>query len=233
LIQTYNKMKTQLRQTLLICFLIISNLMIAQPKKDKILVTSQFLFPQFTDGKVMMKDGTSYNVKLNYNASLDQMQSMDVNSQILFIREPDKVTKVEIGNRNFIYRKSYFMEILLEGPVTLYSRAHVQKDVLKNGAYGSATATSSIQTVNSMQLGDVVRTNMTANESYIYQKEIFFYVMYNEKLKVILNEKELLKYFASNKELLKKELDKEQTDFKSADSMIKIIEWINANGIKN
>ena len=207
--------------------------MIAQPKKDSVLITSQFLFPQFTDGKVMMKDGSAYNVKLNYDASLDQMQFMDVNSQILFIGEPDKVNKLEIGKRSFIYRKGYFVEVLIDGPISLFSRVHIQKDVQKNGAYGSSTATSSIQSLSTMKLSDGNDTKLRPSEKAIYQKEVFFFVMVNEKSKLILNEKDLLKCFSSNKELLKKEIDKEQTNFKSADSMKKIVEWIIANGIKN
>lgn len=226
-------MKTQLRITLLFCFLIISNLMIAQTKKDSTLITSRFLLPQFTDGIVLMKDGTSYGAKLNYDGASDQIQFLDVDNKILFIGEPDKVNNVKIGNRTFIYRKNYFMEMLISGPVSLYSRAHLQKLVLKNGAYGSSTATSSIQSLSSMRIGDGGTTQLTANENAVYDKEIYFYLVIKEKMKVIINEKELLKCFPSKKDLLKQELDKEQTNFKSTESMIKIVEWINANGIMN
>ena len=226
-------MKIKLTHTLLISLLLISNLVMSQKENDETSTSTQFLFEEFTDGVVVFKDGHSVNAKLNYDTSLDQMQFMDTNNEILYIGEPEKVVKVVIAKRNFIYLKNYFVELLSEGPVSLCLRIHQTRTAVKIGAYGGESPLSSISNLSSVKLSDGNSAPLTANEKVRYKSDLFFYIMSNGKTKIVFSQNELLKCFPSNKELLKQELEKQQTKFTSIESVRKIIDWINAKGIKD
>jgi hypothetical protein len=226
-------MKIKRYHTLLVCFLLISNFVVCQQNDDPPLASSEFLFPQFTDGVITLKDGTVCNLKINYNTLSDQMQFMNPNKEVLDIAEPEKIVKVVIANRNFIYIRNNFVELLTDGTVSLCLRVHEKRYAEKIGAYGGTSPASSIQSLSTYRSDDGLSANLSANEKVSFQTEFVFYVMYNGKMKMVLNQNDLLKCFPSNKALLKQELEKQHTKFQSIDSMKKIVEWINANGIKD
>ena len=161
------------------------------------------------------------------------MQFLGDGNTIMSIAKPEDVSKVTILNRSFFYIKNYFVELLTEGPVSLYSRIHQQRNAEKIGAYGGASPSSSIQSVSTFHSSDGRIDNLTPNEVVNYITSISYYLVYNGKTKLVFNQNDLLKCFPSKKEELKKELDKENTKFNSTDSVKKIVEWMNANGINN
>lgn len=223
-------MKTKHLHTLIICFLLIGNLAYSQPKNDTVSGSSPFLFPQFTEGTIVFKDGSSNRGMFNYDTSLDEIQFIGPNKEILALAQPEKVAMINIGNRRFMNAKNSFIEILIEGPVSLCLKIHQRRIAEKIGAYGSASGTTSIDTYSSYKTeGRYV--NLSPNEAVSYKKEYSFYLLQNDKMKLIVAKNDLLKYFSSNKELLKQEMERQYTKFNDIDSIKKIISWINANGI--
>ena len=217
---------------LIIGFLLISNVVVSQVNQNTTIVPSQFLFSHFTDGVVLMKDGTVYNSKLNYDASTDQMKFIGTTDEIMYLSEPDKVKKVTIANRNFIYIKDFFVEIISEGPVRLCQRIQVKQYTEKYAAYGGTSATSSILSVSSIDRNGV-DYKLSSNDKVTFQQASVFYMMNNGKSRIVLKENDLLKCFPTHKEIIKQEIIKQHTEFSSVDSMRKLINWINANGVEN
>jgi hypothetical protein len=226
-------MKNVINHLLLICFLFISTLSYSQSNSDTATVNSKFLFPQFTEGKVVLNDGTVAAGKLNYDTSIDQMQFMGVNDVVMNIAEPNKVVIVTIQNRNFIYLKDYFVEQLSVGPVMLCTRLHQSQLVEKIGAYGGASAVSSIKSLTSVDSGNGNYQELKSNDKVTYTKSLTYYVTINGKTKIVYDQNDFLKCFPSKKDLLKQEIDKENCKFSSVESVKKIVDWMNANGIKN
>lgn len=228
-------MGIKLHYTLFIFYLLISNLAFAQQKNDTAAFdASNYLFPKFTDGIITMKDGSEAGGKLNYNTLLDEMQFIGDKNEILSFADPSKVVKVVIANRNFLYLKNYFVELIDQGNVSLFSRIHVKRWAEKIGAYGGTSSTSSIESVSSYSSGYGTTTKLSPNEKVSFQTELIFYVMFNNgKIKMVANKNDLLKCFASNKEIIKQEMERQNTKFNSIESVKKIIGWINANGIKD
>lgn len=226
-------MKNVINLILLICFLFISTLSFSQSKSDTVTVNSKFLFPQFTDGKVVLKDGTVAGGKLNYDTSIDQMQFLGAKDVVLNIAEPNKVAMVIIQNRNFIYLKDFFVEQLSDGPVNLYTRLHQGQLVEKIGAYGGASAVSSIKSLSSVDTGNGYYQELKSNDKVTYTKSLTYYVTVNGKTKIVYDQNDFLKCFPSKKDLVKQEIDKENCKFTSVESVKKIVDWMNTNGIKD
>jgi len=226
-------MKNVINSLLFICFLLISALSYSQSNSDTATVNTQFLFPQFTEGKVVLKDGTVAAGKLNYDTFIDQMQFMGVNNEVMNIAEPKKVVIVTIQDRNFIYLKDYFVEQLSDGPVKLYARLHQSQLVEKIGAYGGASAVSSIKSLSSVDNGNGNYQLLKSNDKVTYTKSLTYYVTINGKTKIVFDQGDFLKCFPSKKDLVKQEIDKEKCKFTSVDSVKKIVDWMNTNGIKD
>ena len=226
-------MKVKLHVTLLISFLFISILAAAQQQKDTLSETSNLLFPQFTDGVITMKDGSEVSCKFNYNTLLDEMQFISPQNVILAIANPEKVLKVVIANRTFIFMKNYFVELLADGNVSLFYRVHLKRFVVKIGAYGGTSAATFAGTIATYQTPDGNVNKLSTNEEVSYKNELTYYIMQNGKFKILFKLNDLLKCFPSSKELIQQELEKLHTGFADVESMRKIIVWINAKGLKN
>jgi len=231
-------MKNVINLILIFCLLLISTLSYSQSNRDKVTfdtvnLNSNFLFPQFTDGKVVLKDGTVAGGKLNYNASIDQMQFIGAKDVVLNIAEPNKVAMVIIQDRNFIYLKDFFVEQLSDGTVKLYARLHQDQLVEKIGAYGGATAVANIKSLSSVNSGTGNYLELKSDEKVTYTKTLTYYVTVNGKTKIVYDQNDFLKCFPSKKDLVKKEIEKENCKFTSVESVKKIVDWMNANGIKD
>jgi hypothetical protein len=231
--ETLYKMKIRCRHALLICSLLISNLVFSQSQDDTVTVSKALLFPHFTEGVIVFKNGSSCRNMMNYNIYLDEMQFIGPNKEVLSLAEPEKVSMIIIDKRNFINYKNYFIEILSEGSVSLCLRIHQKRFTEKGTAYGGTSSTSSIANYSSINLNDAYVTKLSINEHYTYHTDFLFYLMRYSKMKLVLNQNDLLKYFSGNKELLKQEMKSQHTKFDSIDSMKKIVEWMNANETKN
>jgi hypothetical protein len=218
--------------TLLICFFLFSNLVFSQQKKDTVTGSPQFLLPQFTEGDVYMKDGSMARVKLNYDAVWDQMQFIGNDNVIMTIANPENVIKIEIATRTFVYVKNNFAEVISVGPVSLYARIHQQRIVKKASAYGGTTTASSVQSVNTFTGGDRTNPSLVNDDVVTYTKDVTLYITINGKTKVVSSLNDLVKNFPSKKDLVQKELEKENTQYSSIESVKKLIGWINVNGIE-
>jgi len=227
-------MKKALHNTLLFCCLLIINLVISQQKNDSVIGSALLLFPEFTDGIVTFKDGSQYSAKFNYDTYSDQMQFLDKNNLKIAFAEPQKELMIEITDRKFYYINKHFVELIYDDLVPLYVRVHQEVIGDKNVDFGYGSSGSRIQTVSSVYIrnGTAIRTS-ELDEDLLFLKTYFFYVTNKGKTRTVLNKMELLKCFSSKKGLILNQLEKQKTNFNSIESVRKIIEWINVNGIKD
>lgn len=87
---------------------------------QKGIEVSHYLFPEFTAGRVIMKDGTVNSAMLNYNAITEEVVFQQ-NGQVLALADPalSQTDTVIIGDRKFIRFEKEFAEVLLNDKVKL------------------------------------------------------------------------------------------------------------------
>ncbi len=230
-------MKHVFRITLLVNFLLISNYVLSQQTTNTRLDPSLYLFPEFTDGTVQLIDSKIWNGKLNYNFYLDQMQFLGPINTIMTLTEPEKVVSIDIGDHKFINFKNTFIETITNGPILLCLRKHVGRTTRKIGAYGTTGIDSGISTISSYtaytsdKQGTTDINSLKSNEKTVQHTDLNFYILNSGEIIKISNQKDLIKCFSSNKDLIRQELERQHTKFNSIESMKKIIDWINANEI--
>ena len=226
-------MKTKNRLTLLISFLLISGSVFSQGISSSTTDSTLYLFPQFTDGSVTLKDGSVWFGKLNYDTFRDQMQFLGPNNVIMELGEPEKVSNVAIAKRHFINYKNNFIEFITNGPVFLGLKIHTSRIAKKVGAYGTSSTSSNITPMSYTRINAIDITDLSVTENIKYHTDLNFYLINGKDIREIKNQKDLLKCFSLNKNQLKQEIKSENTKFNSIASMNRIMDWINGKGIKN
>ena len=226
-------MKTKNRLTLLISFLLISCSAFSQGINSSTTDSTLYLFPQFTDGSVTLKDGSVWFGKLNYDTFRDQMQFLGPNNVIMELGEPEKVSNVAIAKRNFINYKNNFIEFITNGPVFLGLKIHTSRIAKKVGAYGTSSTSSNITPMSYTRINAIDITDLSVTENIKYHTDLSFYVINGKEIKEIKNQNDLLRCFSSNKNQLKQEMKIQNSKFNSITSIKNIMDWINGKGIKD
>jgi hypothetical protein len=114
--QAFSESYKKLVMAILCLFFLQSYSLFAQVKGVEI---SHYLYPEFADGVVLMKDGRRNPTKLNYNAATEEMLFKQ-NERVLALAEPSlsQIDTVFLKNSKFILYKKKFMEVLQQDNLT-------------------------------------------------------------------------------------------------------------------
>lgn len=172
----------------------VYNTFIFDAKNNEVMVGSQYLYENFTSGKIMDREGNTIDVLVRYDAFNDEVQVQDNGKVVALL--PSKIKAVGMNNQIFIYalvegekgkQKPGYVEVLAEGDMALY---------LRRGIY-------TYKPNNRTMLG-----NRLNNETEIRTKETYYYSKNHKKLQSFkLKKKDIFKIFADDKlveEIIKK-----------------------------
>jgi hypothetical protein len=101
----------------------------------KQLAKNIFKYPEFVDGKIILKDSSVYEAKLNYNRILGKFLILDRIGQTRPLANPDTLDKIVAAGDTFYYSNKSFLEKMTHfRNVNLYTKQiikYVEKP--KNG----------------------------------------------------------------------------------------------------
>ena len=92
---------------------------IAMAQEDENIIPMHYVFPTFMKGIVKLKDGRSQSTLLNYN-KISQEIIFVSNGQNLALRQLETIDKVIIQDRKFIQHDKFFLELIVNAPVSLF-----------------------------------------------------------------------------------------------------------------
>lgn len=174
---------------------------------------SGFLFSRFEDGFVYYRDGRRFNVPLNYNLITGQFIFIDKNDSNLKkeFTEPGMIVAIEVNGRTFLPPSEGATEIIQsEPPFHVSYRGMVKKE--RSVAYGGTTQTASVDSYSQIRgVGAIGGTDGTHKSLSDIDKE--YKVKVGKKNKRFSNEKQFLKLFPNQKEVLSRYLEEKQVDF--------------------
>lgn len=76
----------------------------------KELTDNIFKYPAFVEGKIILKDGSEYAAKLNYNRILGKFLVIDRMGQTRPFANPDTLNKIIIAKDTFYYSNNSFLQ---------------------------------------------------------------------------------------------------------------------------
>jgi len=139
-------------------FLIFNLSLSAAYSQSEVIEDYHYLFPEFTQGVVLMKSGTKNNALLNYNLLTEEMVFEDKGKKFsLGKEEQELVDTVFIKNRKFFKLNNTFIEFIYHSKFDLYAEHKCSvKQPGKPAGYGGTSETSAITSYSSYLSGGLV-----------------------------------------------------------------------------
>lgn len=210
------------------CFFLLLWISISLHAQDAITI-SHYVFPEFQQGVVLMKNGTKNNARLNYNAASEEMVFED-RGQMLAIAEHllPQIDTVFVANEKFIRLNGKFVKILADG---LQNGLYVEHKCRimppgKPAAYGGTSQTSSTTSYSSI-MSDGRAYSLKLPDDFKVVPYNVFWLKRNGKVQSFSNTGQLKRIYRDKKKMVDDYLkanDVKFTDEKGVEAAIGYLE---------
>jgi len=188
----------------------------------------QFIFPHFTAGNVMYKNGKTIDGTLNYNILLGEMQFVDPDSKEIFaLADSREIDMVVIGNRIFVPSTGKeFLEILFAETIQLAARYKGNR--LSHGRqtpYGNSSPAARSTDMTAVDAGGYM-TSLEAKENIKITVNTDYYLINGKKKTLITGGKTFLKVFPKDKsDSIEQFIQQNNINFNSRGSLISLMNY--------
>ncbi|MDR1153764.1 MAG: hypothetical protein LBL04_03560 [Bacteroidales bacterium] len=198
--------------------------------QEEVPVSIQYLFPEFTAGRVLYKNGASAEGKLNYNMLLEEMMFVDDANRQMVMDNVKEVNMVTIAGRRFYpYGTQKFAEELTGGAVKLrVLRKGSMVKHSKEAGYGSSSATSAIDSYSSISGAANQKTELTEKGNVLVTvSKIYYLVPVSGKYTAIRNQKTFIRQFPSFQTEIENFVQDQSIDFTNQTDLISLLAYCN------
>lgn len=191
---------------------------------------SHYVFPDFTNGSVLMKSGQQHQALLNYNALSEEMIFVDKGTKLAISKEEkEKIDTVYIKGRKFFVLDGRFLELIYRSGYELYAEHRCDvKYPGKPAGYGGTSETSSISTYSGVYSGGILY-ELRLPDDFSIKPYLIYWLMKDGKINKIVNLKQLNKVFGDRKDQIKEYVSSNKTDYNDMESMVGLIRYLEAN----
>lgn len=206
------------------CMIFISSF--AQANQEEI---THYLFPEFTQGLILMKTGMKYEVLLNYNSLTEEMIFEDKGKKLAIGKNVlDNVDSVYINDRKFIALSNKFIELLYHSKWDLYGEhtCRVKEKGTPIG-YGARSKTTAISSYSSFYSnGDLY--NLKLPDSFEIEPCTYYWLKKNGKFNRFQSMRELKKLYKDKEDLFKAYVKKYDIEYNNQEEIIQLIEYLES-----
>jgi hypothetical protein len=186
----------------------------------------QFLFPDFADGTVKMKNGKSQTTSLNYNIVSERMvyQKDEALYDLINI---EMVDTIFLQDSKFVPVGKIFHEILVVGPISLF--VQYKGSLIPPGTpagYGGTSQVSNTKMMTSVQLQSGYY-NLKLPEDFQIKSEPVFWMKRDKNFDSFVTERQFLKLFPGKEGELKKFIRENHIKFERMPDLVKLIGHCN------
>jgi hypothetical protein len=185
----------------------------------------QFLFPEFSAGKVKLKTG-SQSVSLNYN-TIDEEMIFSQRGSYMALTNLSDIDTVIIQARKFVPVGKPFYEVVVSKDIHFFIQ-HKSKYASEGTAtaYGMTSQVNERTNATTMKSAGQIRTlEMPDNVKVV--PETIYWVRVNNEMKKFTSERQLLKIFAEKEDDLKKFIKGSSIDISDREDLIKLGVYCN------
>jgi len=213
------------------CILISSLIFISSYAQSTYIETSHYIFPDFSQGVILMKSGTRNNAVLNYNSLTEEM-IFENNGQKKAIGTDEilLVDTVFIQDRKFVALNGKFVELVFHSKWDLYVEHKCKvEEQGKPAGYGGTSQTGAATSVSSLYTQGRVVYDLKLPDDYKTKPYFIYWLKKNENLYKFKNMRELKKLYDDKKELYKKYLKLNRVNYQDQEGIIQFIGNMESN----
>lgn len=194
----------------------------------KVIELTHYLFPEFTKGVVLMKNGMKNETSLNYNSLTEEM-IFETNGTKLAVSQLDKIDTIFIKNQKFVPINNKFLEIVYQSKYTLFAEHKCSiKDPGKPSGYGGTSQTSATSTYSSYFSGGQVY-ELKLPEGYQTKPFVDYWLRKDGQINKFLSLRQLSKFFSDKEDLFKVFVKKQDVKYDDTASLVELIKFLEAN----
>lgn len=194
---------------------------------DVLPMSEIFFYPNFTNGKVFLRDGSKSDAKLNYNRLVDEMHFINSNGDTLALDNEKDIKYVVINTDTFYYDAGYIRVLSQGNPVKLaVKQIWVITDTRQIGAYNSTNNSVGMLSYTSVDDGGGRLYDLTVNEDVILTKVERYYLGNNYYNFVIADKRNLLTLVPKEQRRISSYIKEQKTNFNNRNDLDKLIQFL-------
>jgi len=184
----------------------------------------RYLYPQFNDGAVSMRNGVASSYKLNYNLLLGEMEFIS-NSDTLLISRKKDLNFLAVAQDTFIYRSGY-LKMIHSGTVKVLVRDKFKlTDIVKKGAMGAPNRNSAIDSYTAIPTDKQLLT-LVPSEDLVFRRTLEFYIMTGDGDLVEFKKKNVMELYPRNENEIQKFLKTNKINFEEQTDILKLADFL-------
>jgi len=198
--------------------------------KDILSTSEIYYYPQFTNGKVFLRDGSRAGAKLNYTRLYDQMLFIDPKGDTLALADEKTIKFIVVDKDTLYFDEGYVRLIANYGEVKLAEKQlWVVADVRKMGTHDTPKNTVAITTVSNLAdpSGRAKSYDFLLNEDIIIRKETQYYFGDENNHFARAGKKKLLLLFPKDQLSIENYLKENKVDFDNKDDLEKLAQFLD------
>lgn len=184
----------------------------------------QYLFPEFTKAKILMKNGQSHEELMNFNTVTERMVYLK-NGKYWDLANPDMVDTVYFGNIRFITMGKFFYELLYNGKVVLLlqHKGSLQSAGAEVG-YGGKSQLAVTDNLSSVDLASG-RFNLPIPSDYVVHLSPVYWLKRDYELIDFTTEKQFLKIWPDKNDRIRDFIKKNRLKTEKPEDMAGIVDF--------
>jgi len=198
--------------------------------KDILTVADIYHYPQFTNGKVFLRDGSKAAGKMNYNRLYGQMLFINPKGDTLALADEKNIKFIVIEKDTFYYGEGYLRLIADNGVTKLTEKQiWVLADIRKIGTHNRPTTTVAVTSFSTYTDNrDAAKSkDLIMNEDIVLQKRTQYYFGDKYNLFVPASKKGLLQLFPKDQQSIDNYLKESKVNFNKKDDIEKLYQFLS------
>lgn len=184
-----------------------------------------FLFDDYTEGTVLMKNGAKSKGKLNFYLPKGEFFYIDDQdgNKVKALANSDDVYLIEIGTRRFFPSEHGGLEILSPDPAFYVRHCITFQQKEKTVGFGGTSTLGQVKTYSGNSAGDAftsIPIDIKPGNRYN-----IYWVEHKGKQKEVRNMKQFIKLFSKQKAQLQEYIDAKNVDFNDATAMLALFRY--------
>lgn len=198
--------------------------------QTKSIQSQHYILSSFSQGSILLKDGTKQTGILNFNA-LSKNFALKKDNEIVGLSQSviNNIDTVYVANRKFFRKDNTFYEFLLKSNIELYVEYTCDLSTATEGrnGYGSSSQTASTTTLISIEnQGNLYALELP--EIYKATLDINYWLNKDNILTKLKTVNQLKRVYTSRKKEIKAYRKTNIVDFKNPLSMLKLVKYLES-----
>ena len=197
--------------------------------KDVLTTAEIYHYPQFTNGKVFLRDGSKAAGKMNYNRFYGQMLFINPKGDTLALADEKNIKFIVFQKDTFYYSDGY-MRLIEDNGVTKLSEKQtwVLADIRKIGTHNRPATTVAVTSFSTYTNGlDAAKSkDLIMSEDIVLQKRTHYYFGDKYNLFVPASKKGLLQLFPNEQQRIENYLKDNKVNFNKKEDVEELYQFL-------